>query len=528
MPPGREQTPCTGMGLPRSALFERQSQRSKRRPHQGRKSPTHLPLTFHKRYSRRAASVVEMALRKVKPTDRPPSLPDGWAVMNVCDLGIKGSYPINLKIRKVARTQNLAASWLPAPEEDHRPEQGRVGKSGKRDPLRASMGTPDPYEAAKRAVKWVQDLQRSSRAAKEQEAERRNHVLEAYWKRWYERESTKRKNQRNFARWSRDTRLKWEGASYGIKHQPWAKKSVDAITAADFADYWAVLDARRSPSNDMGGTKAQQKTLIRELLKEARSDFPHLTIPDFPSISRQTKQARHLKREEWNRLISKIVELSAGAAREELTQQQYTSLEWKSSNRLNQRNWVDLYDTLNLMWFFYLRAEDLPRLRSEWFQDHGEEVICFLEQTKGNRPKQRTTHYRPDAVLNWRRMKKRRPAGFLVFPHINRTKSDVAGTLKKNLNELLRHALEHCEPPIPSDGITMTNIRHTAFRLTLEEVPELGKPPGIYAFAKNGMTSAEMLHSTYLRFIEEEETAKTARTKIKPSEWSMIRRVGAT
>lgn len=59
------------------------------------------------------------------------------------------------------------------------------------------------------------------------------------------------------------------------------------ITAADFADYWAVLNARRTATNDMGGTKAQQKTLIRELLKEARSDFPHLSIPDFPSISKQ-------------------------------------------------------------------------------------------------------------------------------------------------------------------------------------------------------------------------------------------------
>jgi hypothetical protein len=71
----------------------------------------------------------------------------------------------------------------------------------------------------------------------------------------------------------------------------------------------------------------------------------------------------------------------------------------------------------------------------------------------------------------------------------------------------------------------MTNIRHTAFRLTLEEVPELGSPPGIYAFAQNGMTSAEMLQRTYLRFIEEEATAKNARAKIKPGNWSMMKRV---
>ncbi len=454
------------------------------------------------------------------------SLPSDWSVIGVSDLGIKGSYPNNLKIRKVSRTQNLSASWLPSEEEDHRPSKGRVGKSGKRDPLRASMRTPDPYEAARRAVAWVQEVQKSARVLKEQSEAEHQHALETYWERWFARESATRKPQRNFARWSRDTRLKWDGQSYGVKHQPWAQKSVEKITAADFADYWAVLDARRTPTNDMGGTKAQQKTLIRELLKEARSDFPHLSIPDFPSISKQVKQVQHLKREEWDRLMGKIVELSGGAARADLTQHQYKVLEWKPVNRLNQRNWVDLYDTLNLMWFFYLRAEDLPRLKAEWFQDHGDEIVCLLEQTKGNRPVQRTTHYRPDAAANWRRMTLRRPKGFLVFPHIKRSESDVSGTLKKNLNDLLKYALRHCDPPIPSEGVTMTNIRHTAFRLTLEDLPELGRPPGIYAFAQNGMTSAEMLQRTYLRFIEEEATAKMARERIKPSNWSLAIRSG--
>ena len=447
-------------------------------------------------------------------------------MISVSDLGVKGSYPNNLKIRKVARTQNLAASWLPSVEEDHRPGKGRVGKGGKRDPIRGSMGTPDPYEAARRAVVWVQELQRSARVFKEQAEEERHHALETYWDRWYAREGSKRETQRNFARWSRDTRLKWDGQTYGVKHQPWAQKSVDKITAADFADYWAVLDARRTAKNDMGGTKAQQKTLIRELLKEARTDFPHLSVPDFPPISKQVKQVQHLKRSDWDRLLAKIVELSRGAAREDLTPEKYKTLEWKPANRLNQRNWVDLYDTVNLMWFFYLRAEDLPRLKAEWFQDHGEEIICFLEQTKGNRPQQRTRHYRPDAIANWKRMDLRHPTGFLVFPHIKRSDSDASGTLKNNLNDLLRYALEQCDPPIPSKGMTMTNIRHTAFRLTLEEMPELGRPPDIYSFAQNGMTSPEMLQRTYLRFIEEEATAKKARAQIRPGDWSMVKRVG--
>ncbi len=465
----------------------------------------------------------------------PKQLPDDWLsgdrlTLNVReDLGLKGQgVPADLRVfLKPSKSKSLYAAYLPAEEDDLRPHQGRTkaGK-GKRKVIEASMGTTDPFQAGKAAIEWVKEQQRSVRVLREQQEAEHQHALETYWERWFARESAKRKTQRNFARWSRDTRLKWDGQSYGVKHQPWAQKSAEKITAADFADYWAVLDARRTAKNDMGGTKMQQKTLVRELLKEARSDFPHLSIPDFPPISRQVKQVQHLKRNEWDHLMGKIVELSGGAAREDLTPQQYKSLEWKPANRLNQRNWVDLYDTLNLMWFFYLRAEDLPRLRAEWFQDHGEEIICLLEQTKGNRPQQRTTHYRPDAIANWRRMNLRRPKGLLIFPHIKRSESDISGTLKKNLNDLLRYVLEQCDPPIPSQGVTMTNIRHTAFRLTLEEVPELGRPPGIYAFAQNGMTSVEMLQRTYLRFIEEEATAKRARAQIRPGEWSMVKRIG--
>ena len=71
----------------------------------------------------------------------------------------------------------------------------------------------------------------------------------------------------------------------------------------------------------------------------------------------------------------------------------------------------------------------------------------------------------------------------------------------------------------------MTNIRNTTCRLTLEDAPELGQEPGIHAFAANGLTSAEMLRATYLRFIEEEATAKRTRAKIKPGAWPLQKRV---
>ena len=183
----------------------------------------------------------------------------------------------------------------------------------------------------------------------------------------------------------RDEVLKWEGEGYGIKQQPWSNKPVDRINTLDLEDYWSVLDQRRTPTNDMSGTKKQQKTLIRKLLKEARKDFPYLAIPDFPEISSQKQQVRHLKREEWEQLMKKLVELSEGAARKDLSVSDYQNLQFSKASNQNQRNWVDLYDCLNLMWFFYLRAEDLPRVKAEWFQDKGDEIVCLFEFTKRDR-----------------------------------------------------------------------------------------------------------------------------------------------
>ena len=119
-------------------------------------------------------------------------------MLGVSDLGIKGSYPNNPKIRKVSRARNLSASWLPSLEEDHRHGKGRVGKTGKGDPHRGSIGIPEPYEAARRVAVWVQELQRSARVFKEQQEAEHQHALETYWERWYARAGSKPKTRRNF------------------------------------------------------------------------------------------------------------------------------------------------------------------------------------------------------------------------------------------------------------------------------------------------------------------------------------------
>ena len=81
-------------------------------------------------------------------------------------------------------------------------------------------------------------------------------------------------------------------------------------------------------------------------------------------------------------------------------------------------------------------------------------------------------------------------------------------------------------PEFPKEDIKWTTIRHTAFRLTLEEFPELGQVPKINSFAANGHTSAEMLRKRYLKTIDRQNVADKARAKLKPSDWSLIKRVG--
>ena len=71
-------------------------------------------------------------------------------------------------------------------------------------------------------------------------------------------------------------------------------------------------------------------------------------------------------------------------------------------------------------------------------------------------------------------------------------------------------------PDFPSDACKWTTLRHTAFRLTLEEDKTLGIPPEINAFADNGHTSAEQLRSTYLKYIDLEASAKKSRKTISP------------
>ena len=91
------------------------------------------------------------------------------------------------------------------------------------------------------------------------------------------------------------------------------------------------------------------------------------------------------------------------------------------------------------------------------------------------------------------------------------------------LNKMLKRVADLCH--IKKRKMVWTMVRHTALVLTLLEMPELGVPPDIDTFAANAGTSADMLRKRYLYKIDREGLAKKAVKKLKPSSWSLQKRV---
>ena len=453
----------------------------------------------------------------------PAQVPENWTTLNVSKaFGIRGSYPQDLRIKRIYNSKNIYAQWLPSIEEDTREHQGRnKGGKGKRLVIQESLNTDDALEAAKRAVKWVQSKQQAMREIKDQQEGKTTNSLLDYWDPYFRSESKVRETRRNFKKWRRETLRMWSADDYGISNQPWARKSVDLITRSDYEDYFALLEkrARANGKGNGSGSKGEMKTLINKLLVRAENDFAGHRFPSFPPISKQKKQVQHLTLEQWQLLMQTIFELGEGKEGKARTKKQYEALPFNPNNRKCIRNWVDLYDAMALEWFFYLRAEDMCRLKSEWFQKKGSgNWTCFLETAKKDRDLHRTSHYRSDADSYLKRIIGRKPNGYLVFPHMNRPVGNEAESgVLGSLNFLLKAAIEECLPDFPVQERKWTTIRHTAFRLTLEEMPELGVAPDINAFADNGHTSPMQLRETYLRYIDAEKTAERARRTIKPT-----------
>ena len=434
----------------------------------------------------------------------------------------RGSFPSNLRIKRITgNTNNLFAQFLPIEENDYRPFAGRCkGGKGKRILMQKSMGTDDVLEAAKRAIIWIEEIEEKGREVKLNKENDEKNSLHHYWKIYFEKEISLRETERNFNRWKREELLKWQAEEYGIANQGWSKISCDRINRRDYEDYFALLEKRARLNNGSNGSgiKGQQKTLINKLLSLAESDFIGHSFPTFPKISKEYKQVKHFTSEEWNILYRHIFELGKGQDAVIFSEHDYQSLPYTPFNNKNVRNWLDLFDAINLEWFFYFRAEDMYRLKAEWFRKTDDGYVCDLETTKKDRPKHTTTHYRSDGGKFMYRLLKRKPKGYLIFPDMQRPIGNAADSrVLKKLNDLLKVAIQECLPDFPVANRNWTTLRHTAFRLTLEDDSTLGIPPKINAFADNGHTSPDQLRKTYLRYMELEATAKQARENIAAS-----------
>ena len=95
----------------------------------------------------------------------------------------------------------------------------------------------------------------------------------------------------------------------------------------------------------------------------------------------------------------------------------------------------------------------------------------------------------------------------------------------RDLNFLLKKAVEIALPKFPVKYADLTTIRHTSLRHHLEDDPSLGDRTKIVDFAKNAGTSPEMLQSTYLDYISREATLRESKSKMRSSSYSLVKRV---
>ncbi|MAK08069.1 MAG: hypothetical protein CMK47_01345 [Prochlorococcus sp. MED105] len=444
------------------------------------------------------------------------SIPDNWRTLNVHEtFGIRGMYSSDLRIvRKKGR--NIQAEFLPTPEEDPRPNQGR-SKGGKRLNIQKGMGTMDPILAAERAIEWNKKTLDHNITVVQNKVEEANKSLQNYWDVWFAEECSLREGDptRKFSKWKRDTLRIWNN---DISDEEWSQKDISLITKKNLEKLFKKLESRalKNEGTNGRGTQEDARRVINHLFSEAEDDFHGHAFPKFPKVKKHKKQVTHFRREQWETLLRCVVELSKGACMEHLSEDEYHNLEFSEYHLSNQRNWVDLHDAMLVQWYFYTRARDLDRVQMQWFEPVPRErkVICKLLDSKTGDIEE-TESYRSDAIRFWERISKRRgKSGYIMMPRIERPNERK---VVRTLNTLLKRAIAECLPDFPNNNRDRcwTTIRHTAFRLTLEEMPELGQYPAIKQFAKNGGTSDEMLKKTYLDYIGHVDLGKKARSTIK-------------
>lgn len=176
------------------------------------------------------------------------SLPEEWISGDKNSLNVLLDLGINCPVSNLfiyrgprkktgrKRSKGLYVRWLPAPDEDIRPDRlkytGGTSK-GKRKYLEGTTGEEDPYIAGRVAVDWYKK-QRTllTELAKELEFNS-SYSLSHYWERYFEDFQMQYINKRGGRKRVVNERSTWFADRTGICHQAFANKSIDKITYKD-------------------------------------------------------------------------------------------------------------------------------------------------------------------------------------------------------------------------------------------------------------------------------------------------------
>ena len=455
-----------------------------------------------------------------------------WKSLNVWDfrdelwIGNKRDFPANLTLKKMVNTDFIYASFLPEEQDDPRERAlDSQGRKKKRRPFLKSTKTNIPQQAERIAIDWVKQKRDELNHNVVTVDDHFCHSLNHYWKIYLPRFVEDRRGRSSHAKLVRDEKNKWFSPTFGLHKEEFAHKNLKMITALDLHNYFQKLSI---------GSQKDIKTLIKKLWDIAQLENPEMLhgyqFPAFPKIkNKQKKQVKHFERDDWDTLMNCINELSGGAARRYMNVEEYSNLEWFKHKKSNRINWVDLFDALWVQYFWFLRSQDGQRLKIEWFKEDqkNNEFTLLHQDPKSDRKIEETKNLRTDAYEFMIRLRHRRlDEGWLLFPFTKRSSEGGAeNKVMRDMNDLLHIAIRQCLPKFPILEANLTTVRHTTWRHHLEDDPTLGQYPDIVAFAKNGLTSVEMLQETYIDYISRETSLRKSKKKMRKSNYSLTRRV---
>ena len=463
------------------------------------------------------------------------SLPEEWISGELNSLNVRDDLNLNSPVTNLyvyrspirkntgkPRTKKLLCRWMPILEEDTRPNKGK-NKSGKRLPLQGFTGMADVYDAGREAIAWVKQKKLDLIELAKENEYNPDCSLRHYWEIHFKNYQDKYINKRGGKKRCNSERSTWNCDVTGIGHQPFSDKSIDHISYADLNDYWKLIDQQgEREGSDMSQKKKAIVTLLNKLFVIAQEsrDFENLIPPRYPVIQKwEKKEATYFERSEFENLLLILSSLAGDKVNQNLTHEEFLNVSWTNKDRKNERNFLEIYDAVMVMWYFYLRAEDMPRLRNEWFSigldADGEEVVKLnMREAKGGRDTKTSFPYRPEALPVFKRiLKRRKEKGYFIFDWYTRPKNNPnSGQVGETLNYLLRYACERAN--IIKENIVWTSLRHTAFMETCRDYPQLSEVRELINFSENAYTSADMLRKNYLNKLDRAASSKRARTLI--------------